>query len=224
MLHPYWAPLRHLVRLVDRAFEEGARDVLVVGSGVADGIADHLPGVHARLSLAEVLGKDLDQVFDSRPEFDLCICTLTVPEASAVPAIMRAVTPYMPVGARIIIFIPNLELNHDLRSNNANLWLSLDDLPSSARLYFAGGARSAMILQRLHDVRSCNYVKRLLTFFLVAPQAIVANMEEAGATEGEQSCPASCTSIIIEISIGSKQPEDEVPIARLASAAENALQ
>jgi hypothetical protein len=119
-LHPYWAPLRHLVRLVDRAIEDGARNVLMIGSGAADGIADHLPGVHARLAVAEVVGKNLDKAFDLPSEFDLCICSLTVPEAGAVPAIMRAVTPCMRVGARIIIFLPNLELNYDLR-NDASL-------------------------------------------------------------------------------------------------------
>src|SRR5205814_1838909 len=49
MLHPFWAPLHHVNRLVDRAAGHGARNVLMVGRGVVDGIADHLPGMHAQL-------------------------------------------------------------------------------------------------------------------------------------------------------------------------------
>jgi len=161
VLHPYWAPLRYLVRLVDRSAEQGARNVLMVGSSVADGIADHLPGAHARLSLAQVIGKDLDQAFEQRPEFDLCICSLTIPEASSIAQIVRAVTPYMGVGGRLIVFLSNLELNHDLR-NDKNLLRAVTELPTSISLYFAGGSRSARVLRRVHRVRSSIHVKRYL--------------------------------------------------------------
>src|SRR5262249_25903307 len=239
----YWAPLRYLVRLVDRSAEQGARNVLMVGSSVADGIADHLPGAHARLSLAQVIGKDLDQAFEQRPEFDLCICSLTIPEASSIAQIVRAVTPYMGVGGRIIVFLSNLELKHDLR-NDENLLRAVTELPTSISLYFAGGSRSARVLRRVHRVRSSIHVKRYLnsppveldhrsrflsriikhiqpvsviaetisriTFFLfIAPEAFAANMEEAKISEAEasSSCPASCTSVTIEISIGPPQSE-----------------
>jgi hypothetical protein len=215
MLHPYWAPLRHLIRLVDRSAEHGARNVLMVGSGAADGIADHLPGVHARLSLAEAVSRNLDHAFDQRNEFDLCICSLTIPESSYVPEIIRALTPYMQVGGRIIVFLSNLELNHNLR-DNPNLSRMFTELPTSPRVYFAGGSRSARILRRLHDMRSSSYVKRLLMFFLViAPQAIVANRKEAAASEaGGSSCPTSCTSVTIEIEISIGPPQSEGGIAR----------
>src|SRR5713226_4187684 len=43
-LHPYWAAMRHLIRLVDTAAQNGAANVLVVtgSEGVADTAADHL--------------------------------------------------------------------------------------------------------------------------------------------------------------------------------------
>jgi hypothetical protein len=235
MLHPYWATLRHVIRLVDRAIEDGARNVVTIGSGPVDGIADHLAGMHARLSVAEAVGRNLGKDFNLRPEFELCICSLTIPELSLLPEIMKAVTPYMRVGARIIIFLSNinggrspssrerasapamrsgvLEPNYDLR-NDTNVWRALGELSDSAEMYFAGGARSVRMLQRLHGVRSSSYLKRLLMFLaIIAPQAIAANREEAATTEAEQSsCPTSCTSITIEISIRSPQSEAEMPI------------
>src|SRR5947209_7077982 len=56
-LHPYWAAMRHLIRLIDRAAENGAANVMVVigSGGVADTVADHLPGVHSQISLSELL-------------------------------------------------------------------------------------------------------------------------------------------------------------------------
>ena len=221
MLHPYWAPLRHLVRLVDRAAENGARNVLIVGAGVADGIADHLPGVHARLSLAETLARNLDKAFDHRAAFDLCICSLTIPESSSVPEIIKAVTPHMRIGGRIIVFLSNLELNHDLRSD-PNLLRVFTELPTSLRVYFAGGSRSARILRRSHNVTSSSYFKRLLMFFLViAPQAIAANWEEAATSEAPgSSSPAHCTSVTIEIEIGPPQSEAWMARAEVLSLAE----
>lgn len=207
MLHPYWATLRHLVRLVDGATEHGARNVLMVGRGAADGIADHLPGMHAQLSLADTVGANLDKTFDQRPDFDLCICSLTIPESSSIPKIIRAVTPYMRVGGKIIIFLSNFELNHDLR-NDPQLLRAFTELPTSTTVYFAGGLKSARILQRLHDLRSSHHLKRLLMFFLIiAPGAIAANKEEASSNAKGSVCSTSCTSITIEIEIGPPQSE-----------------
>jgi hypothetical protein len=215
MLHPYWAPLRHLVRLVDRTAEHGARNVLMVGGGAADGIADHFSGVHARLSLADAVSRNLDKAFDRGTEFDLCICSLTILESICVPEMIRTLTPHMRAGGRIIVFLSNLELNHDLHGH-PNLSRLFTALPTSLRVYFAGGSRSARILRRLRDVRSSSYVKRLLMFFLViAPQALAANTEEAAMSEGEgSSCPTSCTSVTIEIEISTGPPQSEAEMVR----------
>jgi hypothetical protein len=220
MLHPFWAPLRHLVRLVDRATERGARNVLMVGRGAADGIANHLPGMHAQLSLADTVGTNLDKAFDQRPDFDLCICSLTIPESSCIPKLIRAVTPYMRVGGKIIIFLPNFELNHDLR-NDPQLLRAFTEFPTSFTVYSAGGLKSARILRRLHDLKSSHSLKRLLMFFLIiAPGAMAANKEEASSDLQGSSCSTSCTSITIEIEIGPPQSEAGVVRAEVLNAAE----
>src|SRR5262249_18263002 len=78
----YWAPLRHVVRLVDAASAAGARNVLIIGSthGLIDTIADHLPGLHARVSMLDAKTGNLAKVFDRSPQFDLCVCSLEFAE------------------------------------------------------------------------------------------------------------------------------------------------
>jgi hypothetical protein len=101
-----------------------------------------------------------------------------------------------------MVFLSNLELNHDLR-NDPNLLSVFTELPTSLKIYFAGGSRSAKVLQRLHYVTSSSALKRLPMFFLViVPQAIAANREEAATSETQgSSCPRHCTSVTIEIEI-----------------------
>jgi hypothetical protein len=102
--HPYWAAMRHLIRLVDTAAEKGAANVLVVigSGGVADVVADHLPGLHAQVSLSELMQGNFRKAFPLPVKFDLCICSLGHSELPRFREMAQAVAPYMNSGGKIL--------------------------------------------------------------------------------------------------------------------------
>lgn len=206
-LHPYWAPLRHAVRLVDRAALEGATNVLIIGSkrGVSR-IADALPGTHAEVALADVLDGNLAAAFNRSPDFDLCICTLDAEGLSEFSAIVKAVVPSLRKGARIVGFYPNFDLA-PLLPVNTKLMAGLLNTPGSVRIYYAGSAPSARVLRSFRNLTTATRRGRLrkgirlaTALFLLAPRAFVANHYENRISQ-EQRPPENCSSVTIEVSV-----------------------
>src|SRR5262249_20974804 len=110
-LSSYWAPLRHVVRIVDMATARGAKNVLVIGSGhgFIDTIADHLPGLHALISRSGMKTGNLAKAFDRSTRFGLCICNLEFTDLAEFSAIVATVRPLMLDGGTIIGFYLNYD-------------------------------------------------------------------------------------------------------------------
>ena len=104
LLHPYWSAMRHLIRIVDDAAKNGAANVLVVTErgGLADTIADDLPGAHAQVSLLELTG---EKTWDPQIKFDLCLCTLRASEFIRFNDLVIAAAPYMHSGGKLLVAI-----------------------------------------------------------------------------------------------------------------------
>jgi len=209
-LHPYWAAMRHLVRLVDSAAEAGAANVLVVvgSGGVADTIADHLPGLHAHVSLPEVLQGNLAKAFSTPPDFDLCICALGGSELAQFGNMARAVAPCMRSGGKILGFYPNFALG-PISLEEISLLQDVIDVSRSARVYYAGSDKSARVVQRWHHAltrggrgRFSLLLRAAIMLFSVTPGALSANRMEAAASEEQSSrLPEHCTSVTIDVTV-----------------------
>jgi hypothetical protein len=206
-LHPYWAATRHLVRLVDSAAQKGAKDVItIIGtSGMPDTVADHLRGLHARVSLVELLNGHLAKALDEPTKFDLCICNLGISEGNKFRDIIAMVEPCMRQGGKIIGFLPNFDLNPSLLA-------SLDfvlDFQDSVTIFYAGSAESAELVRRLcrrtsaGQRRLISIIRLALQLLTMAPRTLMVNRKEAAATDEHLSrLPEICTSITIEWSLG----------------------
>src|SRR5262245_47923565 len=153
--HPYWAAMRHLTRLVDTAAENGAANVLVVigSGGVADTVADHLPGLHVQVSLSDLMEGNFRKAFPGPIKLDLCICSLGHSELTRFREIAQVVVPYMNSGGKILGFYPNFGLR-PISRDDIMLLQNMLDLPWSGRLYYAGSDKSARVVRRFHAVHS----------------------------------------------------------------------
>jgi hypothetical protein len=200
-LHPHWAASRHLVRLVDSAAQSGAKDVIaVIGrSGIPDTVADHLHGLHARISLDELLNGNIAKALDEPTKFDLCICNLDISEGNKFRDIITMVAPCMRRGGKIIGFLPNFDLNPSLLT-------SFDfvlDFQDSGTIFYAGSADSAKLVRRLCRMgsgqrRLVSFIRLALQLLTMAPRTLMVNRKEAAATD-QHLLPETCTSITIEV-------------------------
>ena len=208
LLHPYWSAMRHLIRAVNDATRSGASNVLVVvGSDpMADTIADHLTGVHAQVSLLEVIGGNLDKAFKGHPQFDLCICSMGAADLSQFAKVIRSVTPCMRKGGKVIGFHPNFDLDQN-SIHTLNVPARLFDDPASGRIYYAGSESSAGVIRRARRFNLAptagrfSAVARTATrLFSITPRALTANLLEAASSKEEGSrFSEHCTSITIEV-------------------------
>ena len=205
--HPYWAAMRHLIRLVDTAAENGAANILVVigSGGVADTVADHLPGLHVQVSLSDLMEGNFRKAFPDPIKLDLCICNLGHAEFPRFREMARVVAPYMNSGGKILGFYPNFSLR-PISRDEIVLLQNINDPPLSGRLYYAGSNKSARVVWRFHAAQSISggqlarlaYAATML--LIVTPNALAANRSEAAAPEGQSSrLPEHCTSITIEV-------------------------
>jgi hypothetical protein len=208
-LHPYWAAMRHLVRLVDQTADRGAANVLIVigSGGIADTVADHLPGLHSRVSFSELLEGKLTTA-QQPSKFDLCICTLGTAELRRFRDIVRMVAPCMHSGAKILGFYPNFDLRSLSKDELAHLQNILD-LPWSVRIHYAGSDKSARVIRRFNATAStaasgrlANLARIATTLLTVTPSVLAANRSEATASKDHSSrLPEQCTSITIEVTL-----------------------
>jgi hypothetical protein len=202
----YWAPLRHLVRVVDEATARGARNVLIVGAGdrLIDSIAEHLSGLRAVVSMSDLKTGNLLRAFDRPPQFDLCICKLEIAELEAFSTLVGLLRPMMPRGGRII----GLYLNYESRPLTLDrAWIDRIGRSNDVlRCYFAGSAASARVIAKSQEAaRSSSadgysFVVLFLRLLKLAPQAVCANWAEAAiAPINSASPPSVCTSVTIEV-------------------------
>jgi hypothetical protein len=202
--------MRHLIRIVDQAASGGAQNVLVVvgSGGVADTVADNLPGLHARVSLADVLPGNLLKSFDQPPEFDLCICSLEISELTQFSEMAKAVSPIMRKGGKILGFHANLSLR-PFSPDDMSALRGLFNFPGAARVYYAGSEQSVRLMRKFRDAVSRRgmgmfgaLTKTATMLLVVAPAALRANKAEAAlpAEQGLQ-MPAECTSITVEVTV-----------------------
>jgi len=209
LLHPYWAPMRRLIHIVDAAARNGAVNVLTVMTGhrLADAAADHLPGTHSQVSLAELMQGNLAKAFSRPPEFDLCLCTLGPDELIHFPDIVGAVASCMRSGGKIIGFYPNFGLGQ-IPMDEGRLLRSITDISGTVRIYWAGSARSALVVRRFHHAVTMfkrgfgGYLRLAMRLLAMTPSAVVANRLEAMAPEEPFARPSTdCTSMTIEVTI-----------------------
>ena len=205
--HPYWAAMRHLIRLVDTAAENGAANVLVVigSGGVVDTVADHLPGLHVQVSLSDLMEGNFRKAFPGPIRLDLCICSLGHSELPRFREMAQMVAPYMNSGGKILGFYPNFGLR-PISRDEIVLLQNMLDLAWPGRLYYAGSDKSARVVRRFHAAQSGGsgqlaklaYMATML--LIVTPNALAANRSEAAAPEEQSSrLPEYCTSITIEV-------------------------
>src|SRR5262245_61868556 len=209
-LHPYWAAMRHLVRVVDAATGAGAANALVVvgATTVGANVADHLPGVHARVLLSEVVGGNLAKAFSGTTEFDLCVCTLGPSELHQLMEVVKAVTPCMRKGGKIVAFHPNFTAEQIAIGDINTLQATFED-PSAGRVHYAGSQRSARVAERVRYLLAptskggvANLLRTAATLIFATPGALAANRLEAAYTEEQWSrLPQHCTSITVEMTV-----------------------
>jgi hypothetical protein len=206
LLHPYWSAMRHLIRIVDDAAKNGAANVLVVteSGGLADTIADDLPGVHAQVSLLELTG---DKTWDPQIKFDLCLCTLGASELTRFNDLVIAAAPYMHSGGKIIGCYFNFVLRPFLKHEIVMLQ-NVNDLPWPTKIHYAGSSRSARLVKRFHSVisvdtsrgRLANLLRMATTLLAITPGALLTNLlESSGSGEHSSRLPKDCTSVTIEV-------------------------
>jgi hypothetical protein len=207
-LHPYWAPLRHFARLVDRSALKGTANVLLVTgqSGIADRIADALPVPHAEVSLVDTLQGNLAAAFNYSRHIELCICALDADEVSKFSDFMKAVVPCLSAGGKIIVFHPNFELKPVDRLAG-ELMRGLSSISGVTRVYYSGSAKSAQVLREFHRIVAAangqglrRRLRAAIALFLLAPRVFAANRYEDLAPESLASeLPDVCTGLTIEI-------------------------
>jgi len=207
-LHPYWAPLRHIVDVVDAAAAAGASNVLTVVTGLdlADRVADHLPGLHARVSATELMQGNLIKAFGEPPEFDLCICTLGPDELGQLPDILEAISPCMRQGGKFVGFYPNFSLAA-LPVDEGTLLRGISAFATSSRIYYAGSSRSSGVVRRFYRGASANSrigraVRMAAMLLLTTASALPANRMEAAVADSHLVHPGpDCTSMTIEVTM-----------------------
>lgn len=209
--HPYWAPLRHVRRIVAQAAAEGAADVLVVlgMSAMGDPLSDTLPGLHARVVMAEILQGNLPLVLEQTRQFDLCICTLGPAELDDFAAVVEIVTPFMREDGRIVGFCPNFDVS-PIPPETTEALANLRHLPGAVRCFISGSPRSERVLRRFRAALTAARRGRLSVlvaaarFIVVFPSALLANRVESGAGETNPDLlPNPWTSITIETVLSS---------------------
>jgi hypothetical protein len=205
----YWAPLRHLVRLVDTAAARGAENVLVIGSrhGSIETIADQLPGLHGLVSMLDLKSGNLGKALDRGPYWDLCICNLEFAELIEFSTILSVVRPLMSKGGTIIGFY----LNYDaaaIKVDGASID-GISQLSDKPRFYFAGTPASVRAIRKFraasnsYQRASDSFVKGTMFVFRLLktiPLTLAANRAEVAiAPVGFSTPPPICTSITVEV-------------------------
>jgi len=205
-ISPFWAPLRHVMRIVGHARAAGAADVLVItgGSEVPNTFADSLPGMHAEVDFNEAVEGNLAISLPPEVRFDLCISDLATAQLEQFGKLARTVLPLVREGGKIIGFCPNFSLAPiDLQISK--LLETIVDLPMT-KIYYAGSEKSAHASRWFSNpsvspvgVGYMNVVRGAAKLILASPSAFFASLAKEHGESPSSNGP--CTSITIEISV-----------------------
>ena len=96
--------LRDVKRILADAGLRRATNILTVGSSyqLIHGVADHLPGAHASVSLGGLLSSHFHKYFDPVFRFDFCLCDITADGLPSLQKIVDAVRPFLDAGGTIV--------------------------------------------------------------------------------------------------------------------------
>ena len=196
MLNPYWTALQPLVRAIDRARMDGARDILLVGDNarMSEMVKDFAEA-HSWVSTAGILSGLFHKAMQDQV-FDLCVLDLSSVDPAQFAQAVAAVRPYVCPGGRIIVF----QMNGG-RSLNAN------PPPISGEVEFGGSALS----DRAAAIRSASFsyfgasnhlrrAGRVAALAFSTPVALLANCIEASASRSARPRPPGLrTSLTVSI-------------------------
>jgi hypothetical protein len=210
---PLWAPLRHIVRIVDAVADAGGTDVFVISSQVSpiERLTGRFTGKHARFAPSVALSENFPLAFEQRPNFHLCLCILAHAELREFPRIVKAIAPCMRPGGKIVGFHLNPSLD-PLPANDPGLVAALSRLIDPVRVHYAGSPRSRRVFDAIRRagagsggelVRAARIV---LTQLRLMPWTLAINRAEAAMHEDTLAPPALCSSITLEVTIG-EQPQ-----------------
>ena len=187
--NPQWAPLRHVVRIVDAVADAGGTNAFVISSEASpvERLADRFTGKHARVATSVALNDNFPLAFEQRPTFHLCLCILGHPELREFPRIVKAMAPCMRPGGKIVGFHLNPSLA-PLPANDPNLIVALSRLIDPVRVHYAGSPQSAKVLGAIRRagagsgrelVRTARIV---LAQLRVLPQTLAINRAETACS------------------------------------------
>jgi hypothetical protein len=210
---PLWAPLRHIVRVVDAVADAGGTDVFVISSQVSpiERLTDRFAGKQARFAPSVALSENFPLAFEQRPNFHLCLCILAHAELREFPRIVRAIAPCMRPGGKIVGFYLNPSLD-PLPANDPGLVAALSRLIDPVRVHYAGSPRSRGVFDAIRRAGAggggelMRAGRIVLTQLRLMPWTLAINRAEAAMHEDTLAPPALCTSITLEVTIG-EQPQ-----------------
>lgn len=227
-LNPHWAPLRHVIGLVDSLAASGANNVFVISSqpNAIERLADGFAGKRARATPAMVLGDSFPLAFPQAPDLHLCLCILDYTELEEFPRIVAAMTPCMRPGGKIIAVHSSTSATA-LSAHDSKLIVTLSRIPDPVRVHFAGSlttAKMAAAYQRAGAgnchalVRAARIVLLLLRCF---PKALAANWAEAARRDADiAGAPDLCSSVTLEVTVADRRLPSRVRAPELAAQAE----
>ena len=207
--NPQWAPLRHLVRIVDAVAEAGGTDAVVITSEASsiERLADRFTGKHARFTPAIALSENFPLALEQKPDFDLCLCILAHPELREFPRIVEAIAPCMRPGGKVVGFHLNASLA-PLPANDPGLIVAMLRLMDTMRVHYAGSPQSARVLWAMQRAAAggghelTRAARIVLAQLRALPQALAINRAEAAMAQDSLAPPAPCTSITLEVTVG----------------------
>ena len=211
--NPLWAPLRHVVRIVDAVADAGGTDVFVISSQARpiERLADRFTGKYARFGPSVALSENFPLAFEQKPNFHLCLCILEHAEVRDFPRIVKAVAPCMRPGGKIVGFHLNPSLD-PLPANDPGLVAALSRLIDPVRVHYAGSPRSREVLDAIRRASGSSgselarAARIALCQLRVMPRTVAINRAEAAMHEDTLAPPALCTSVTLEVTIG-EQPQ-----------------
>lgn len=196
VLNPFWICAQPLLKAIEAAKADGARDALVIvdAPGVFAALAA-LPGKVAQVSAAGFDSALFAKALEARQQFDLCVLQLNTDDISRLSELLAVLAPYMrPAGTILGFYI-----------NGGRPVGALDQDGRNSRVAFTGSVASIWAIRihlaafnRIYSRRFLGVVGGLLMLALSMPLVLYANLYERAATKkGRLPDPAFRTSVTI---------------------------
>jgi hypothetical protein len=207
--NPQWAPLRHLVRIVDAVADTGGTDVVVINSGAnpIERLVYRFTGKHAYFAPSVALSENFPLALEQRPNFHLCLCILAHAELREFPRIVKAISPCMRQGGKIVGFYLNTSLA-PLPANDPGLIVALSRLIDPVQVHYVDAPRTARLLGAIqraaagsgHELVRASRI--VLAQLRILPQTLAAHRLETTMRQDALAPSALCSSITLEVTCG----------------------